>query len=277
MVFDLLHINADIDYRLMRAVLGIDRSSVSSRLVIIINTVGGIPGFAYRSMQQLNALYSHIEIVVPDKAMSAGTLMCMGADTIYMQEGSSLGPLDLQVPHPIDGGQISTLDIKESTYDIFGLANAVTKQFFDQATRELKLGKVQAANVAHSSAVELLKPMVDKIDPYHLHASYRSAQIGQKYARILLTSRMMRGDFNQAAETSRILAEDYEMHGYAITMEEAQQYLRLNVSNIIDLDILGSVQSLLYSSIDGVNFVPGMTHQIPSPPAKPKKGEKDDK
>ena len=208
MQYDLLLLNSDIDEKLIHQVLQIRRDGIADRLIIVLTTLGGDPFAAYRTMQHLGALYKTIEAVVPDKAMSAGTLMCMGADKIYMFEGSCLGPLDLQVSHPGDGGMISTLDIRQSTYNIFGLTTTITKQLYDQAINELELGKSLAANVAHDAAVELLKPMIDKIDPYHLHESYRAALVGRKFAGILLASRMMREKQPEALEIARILAED---------------------------------------------------------------------
>lgn len=261
MNFDLITINSDIDKSVIGKVLKINKVT-SERLVIILDTYGGSPFVAYRTMQHLNPLYTVIDIVVPDKAMSAGTLMCMGANTVYMYNGSSLGPLDLQIPHPSDGGQISTLDIRESTYDIFGLTTKVTQQLYFEAVDKMKLGKVTAAKLAHKSAVALLKPMVDKIDPFHLHASYRGSDIGQKYARILLLSRMMKANFQQAGETSKILAEDYEMHNYAITMEEARDYLRLNIMDINQLDVLSNIQPAIDTLPDGFTF---KTIKVPSP------------
>ena len=255
MNFDLLTINYGIDDTVMQQILALNRNTSSQRLVIIVRTYGGSPFVAYRVMRHLGAMYNHIDIVVPDMAMSAGTLMCMGANTIWMYEGSSLGPLDLQVPHPSDGGQISSLDIRESMYDIFSLTTTITKQLYLQNIDDLTLGKSQASDIAHRSAVDLMKPMVEKIDPFHLHASYRGASIGQKYARLLLLSRMFSGNRAQADITSKILAEDYEMHSYSITMDEASNYLMLDVKPIYELDVLIDIKSFISNSSLGIDFI----------------------
>lgn len=41
--------------------------------------------------------YKEVFFVVPDAAMSAGTIWCMSGDKIYMDYSSSLGPIDPQV------------------------------------------------------------------------------------------------------------------------------------------------------------------------------------
>lgn len=275
MDYDLLTINSDINQELMREVLLIGDRQSAPRLVIVISTLGGSPFVAYRVMKHLGSLYKTIDIVVPDSAMSAGTTMCLGADTIYMNEGSSLGPLDLQISHPTDGGRISTLAVRESTYDVFGLTATVAKQLHEQAVNELKLGKVQAAKVAHETASSLLKPIISKIDPYRHQASVRATNIGLRYATLLLGLRMMKNDQNQAKATAKILAEDYDMHEYAITMNEAKYLLKLNVKNITELDVLTDIKSFMYNMTEGVMLTP-IKNMPPRPlPAKAKEGKSD--
>lgn len=41
--------------------------------------------------------YEELYFIVPDSAMSAGTIFCMAGDKIYMDYSSSLGPIDSQV------------------------------------------------------------------------------------------------------------------------------------------------------------------------------------
>ena len=41
--------------------------------------------------------YSEVFFVVPDAALSAGTIFCMSGDRIYTEYSSSLGPIDPQV------------------------------------------------------------------------------------------------------------------------------------------------------------------------------------
>lgn len=41
--------------------------------------------------------YQKVYFVVPDYAMSAGTIFCMSGEKIYMDYSSSLGPIDPQV------------------------------------------------------------------------------------------------------------------------------------------------------------------------------------
>ncbi len=68
-----------------------------SKLVIILNTSGGSAETAEKMVDIIRAKYGEVYFVVPDFAMSAGTVFCMSGDRIYMDYSSSLGPIDPQV------------------------------------------------------------------------------------------------------------------------------------------------------------------------------------
>lgn len=67
------------------------------RLVIFLNTPGGVVE-AVEKFDNINRhFYEEVFFVVPDAAMSAGTVFCLSGDRIYMDYSSSLGPIDPQV------------------------------------------------------------------------------------------------------------------------------------------------------------------------------------
>jgi len=67
------------------------------RLVIVLNTSGGSAEVAEKMVDIIRAKYTEVYFVVPDFAMSAGTVFCMSGNRIYMDYSSSLGPIDPQV------------------------------------------------------------------------------------------------------------------------------------------------------------------------------------
>lgn len=67
------------------------------KLVFILNTGGGSVEVAEKLVTMMRYHYSDVSFVVPDIAMSAGTVLCMSGDRIYMDYSSSLGPIDPQV------------------------------------------------------------------------------------------------------------------------------------------------------------------------------------
>jgi membrane-bound ClpP family serine protease len=67
------------------------------RLVIFLNTPGGSAEIVEKLVEIIRFHYREVYFVVPDEAMSAGTIFCMSGDKIYMDYSSSLGPIDPQV------------------------------------------------------------------------------------------------------------------------------------------------------------------------------------
>lgn len=223
-------------------------------LYVAIETPGGAPEIGYRVMRLLDAKYKKVFMVVPNRAMSTGTLMALGSDKIYMFHSSSLGPLDLQIEHPTDGSWISTLDVRDTMNTIISTSIVTSRQFYDQNYNQFGLSKTDAAKLANNEGSKLVQPIVDKIDPYHLHKSFRSAEVGSKYASILLSTRMMRTNHGLAQLVSSHLANNYETHNYAITLDEAKNLLNLTVDDLIDLPEWEQIK-LVYDNVQqGVQY-----------------------
>jgi ClpP class serine protease len=68
------------------------------KLTVILETAGGYIEVTQRIAQTLRHHYRIIDFIIPDCAYSAGTVLAMCADEIYMDYFSVLGPIDPQVP-----------------------------------------------------------------------------------------------------------------------------------------------------------------------------------
>ncbi|MFH2377329.1 serine dehydrogenasease [Hafnia paralvei] len=66
-------------------------------LVIILSTGGGSVESVEKMVEITRHFYQEVYFLVPDSAMSAGTIWCMSGDKIFMDYASSLGPIDPQV------------------------------------------------------------------------------------------------------------------------------------------------------------------------------------
>ncbi len=73
------------------------RTQQRDRLVIGLNTPGGSTETTEKMVEIIRHHYSEVYFIVPDYAMSAGTIFCMSGDKIFMDYSSSLGPIDPQV------------------------------------------------------------------------------------------------------------------------------------------------------------------------------------
>lgn len=67
------------------------------RLIFFLNTPGGSAEAAEKMVEIVRHHFDEVFFVVPDAAFSAGTVLAMAGDRIYMDYSSSLGPIDPQV------------------------------------------------------------------------------------------------------------------------------------------------------------------------------------
>lgn len=73
------------------------RNQESDIILVVLTTPGGSVETAEKMANILRHNYKEVFFLVPDYAMSAGTILCMSGDRIFMDYFSSLGPIDPQV------------------------------------------------------------------------------------------------------------------------------------------------------------------------------------
>lgn len=73
--------------------------SKRERLVVFLTTSGGSILVVQRIVDTLRHHYAHVAFVIPNQAFSAGTVLAMSGDEIFMDYYSRLGPIDPQVPN----------------------------------------------------------------------------------------------------------------------------------------------------------------------------------
>ncbi len=67
------------------------------RIAIILTSPGGSAETVEKLVDIVRHHYKEVHFVIPDEAMSAGTIFAMSGDRIYMDYTSSLGPIDPQI------------------------------------------------------------------------------------------------------------------------------------------------------------------------------------
>ncbi|MEO1407948.1 MAG: serine protease [Pseudomonadota bacterium] len=66
----------------------------AEKISLIVYTTGGNTAAAWRLINLLRTFCEDLEIIVMSKALSAGTLMCLGANRIIMTKQATIGPID---------------------------------------------------------------------------------------------------------------------------------------------------------------------------------------
>jgi hypothetical protein len=73
------------------------RKDKRTNLAIVLDTGGGVIEVVERMVNTIRHEYKEVIAIVPDRAMSAGTVFAMSCDKIMMDYFSCLGPIDPQV------------------------------------------------------------------------------------------------------------------------------------------------------------------------------------
>lgn len=114
----------------------LDEIGPTEKLSLILHTNGGSVSAAWRLINLVRTFCDHLEVLIPSKAMSAGTLMTLGADKIVMTKQAALGPIDPSLDHPL-GPSIATSNgpvrVSVSAEAVHGYLNEAKRDIEDPA------------------------------------------------------------------------------------------------------------------------------------------------
>lgn len=129
----------------------------NEKLFFILTTGGGIIEEVERIVNVVRHFYHEVIFAVPNCAYSAGTVLCMSGDEIYMDFYSVLGPIDPQVPNK-DGRYIPAQGYLDKVEEF------VDKSRNDELTdaeymmlKEIDLANLRYYQQARELSIELLK------------------------------------------------------------------------------------------------------------------------
>jgi hypothetical protein len=200
----------------------------STHIDLLLNSPGGDIHAAYMMVCVLRSRCKSMNVVVPHYAKSAGTLMCLGADKIYMGQHSELGPLDAPIEHPLGKGiRLSALDGIKPLELLSEFSEELVINKMGLAIRgQVGLGRQESISLALGFVADFLEPIMAQLDPLLINMCYRYLEIAQKYGCELLERYMLKGkphSHEEAARTIKELVWNYPEHGYAISIQEAKR------------------------------------------------------
>ena len=94
-------------------------------LVVILTTTGGDIEVVRRIVDVMRRYYPRVDFIIPDHAFSAGTVLVLSGDNIYMDYYSRLGPIDPQT-QSTDGSLKPALGYVARYNELIDKANAGT-------------------------------------------------------------------------------------------------------------------------------------------------------
>lgn len=210
-------------------VASLNRIGPQDKLSLVLNSPGGSIEAAFGIAKAIRGQCQEFEVIVPDIAKSAATLIALAADRILLGQFGELGPLDPQIPDREGGsGRRSPLEIVKGLEYL----RDYYIETFDLMVRFLL--EQSGMDVAHTMehATEALSPIAgalyNSVGYRELGEAVRYLTVSQQYARETMRrwSPLDQASSDAVVET---LVWEYPDHGYMIDVDEAH---RIGLNNV---------------------------------------------
>ena len=200
------------------------------KLVVILETEGGFAEVARRISDTMRNHYMIVDFLIPSHAMSAGTILAMSGDAIYMDYYSVLGPIDPQVESQDGNRLIPALGYLIKYEELLEKANTGKAGAAElQVLLNFDQGELYSYEQARALSVSLLEEWLVK---YKFKNWKKTATRGVDVTRAMKKRR--------ATEIAQILndARRWNSHGIGISMERLRKDLNLKIDDFGEISKL---------------------------------------
>lgn len=212
------------------------------RLAVLLETTGGYIEVAQRIADTLRHHYKHVEFIVPNFAMSAGTVLVMSGDAIYMDYYSTLGPIDPQVQR--SGKMVPALGYLEQYNRLIEKSQQglITTAEMSYLLARFDPAELYSYELARELSVGLLKEWLVK---YKFRDWKKTRTRGLDVTAEMLSER--------AEEIARILSDTkvWRSHSRGISMDVARRDLKLQIEDFDEIPQLGAKIRAYYKLLKG--------------------------
>ncbi|MBW6410718.1 SDH family Clp fold serine proteinase [Clostridium weizhouense] len=188
----------------------------NDKIDLILYTKGGDVLTALRLVELIYEFTDNFSVIVPYKAYSSGTLICLGASEIVMGKMSELSPVDPNIITPFntkDNDLQNQLPINvEDVYSFISLAKDIVGIKTDE------------------SLMNMFMKLTQYVHPLAAGSVYRTHALIRSIAKKLLLIHMDYKDEYKINEIVNILTERLPSHNYMITRKEAKEDIKLPVT-----------------------------------------------
>lgn len=224
-----------------------------SKATLWLTTPGGDPDTAYQIARLLQKKYESFTVFINGWCKSSGTLICLGAKELIMDDLGQLGPLDIQMLNKEEFGErLSGLNPIEALKSISFQSLDLLRQQFLSFRFGGGLSTKQALEVATNLTGQLMSPITAQLDIMKYGEFTRSMRIAVEYGNRLAKGC---GNTNLKPDAINLLTTGYPSHGFVIDKEEAEESLFNKVSKPSEqlLTIAESLQVVVDSYFSGPN------------------------
>ena len=213
------------------------------KLVIVLTTPGGIVETVEKMVEITRHHYQDVSFVVPEMAMSAGTVWCMSGDRIWMDYASSLGPIDPQVQsQSASGGFVPALGYLDKVNEFIAKANSNNLSAAEVIMlKSLDLAELRRFEQAKDLSISLLKQWLVSCK-FKNWTHHRTTNPGSA---VTAEERLARAE-QVAVELMN--NSRWNSHGRMIGMRTLKEVLRLEIDDYSKIPVLRN-NATMYSSL----------------------------
>ena len=209
------------DYGFGEAIKEFTIGKTRSKAIVFLVTNGGSANVAYQIARLFQNGYDDFYICAPSYCKSAGTLIAIGANKLYMDNFSELGPLDVQLTKQNEIAISKSGLLTGSTFD--ALTEISFEMFQNFMLRITLSGSEQitfktASEISSSMTTGLMSEIFKQINPDVIGSDYRDLSVALHYGRRL-------ADIGGNCDLGSVmkLVRNYPSHDYIIAAEEAAE------------------------------------------------------
>lgn len=194
------------------------------KISLVLYSRGGNTLAAWSLVNLIRQFCSDFEIVVPSKAHSAATLMCLGANSIIMTKQATLGPIDPSVNTPLNPhipGQPDNITLPVNVEAIKGFIELIKEDIGLKKSSDLAL---------------VMKELMAHVHPLVLGEVYRARSQIKMLAGRLLSKQIQ--NKKTIENITSFLCSDSGSHDYTINRTEAKNELGLPIHSPDDAQYL---------------------------------------
>ncbi|EFE93073.1 hypothetical protein GCWU000341_00152 [Oribacterium sp. oral taxon 078 str. F0262] len=190
----------------------LDKIGPCKKISLYLYTRGGDTSAARNIVNLLRIYCDSLQVIVPHKAHSSGTIISLGANEIVMTKQATLGPIDPSLHTP--------LNPRLADDRIYPVSVEAVKGYLEFAKNELSI-------TDSGSLASIFEKLTDFVHPLVLGEVYRSKAQIQMMAKQLLQNQVT--DPEKIKKIIAFLCSESGSHDYTINRREAQNELGLRI------------------------------------------------
>lgn len=202
-----------------------DRDEKKQALGVCLTTPGGEAEAVEKMVEIARHHYRQLYAVVPGAAMSAGTILCMACDKIFMDYSSSLGPIDPQVPDREQKYLVPALGYLDKVAELIEKSRAGTISPAEFALLQAQdLAMIRFYEQAKELSINLLKQWLTRYK-FKDWAKHRTTNPGTKVT--------PKEKEKRAEDIAMLLSDNnyWHSHGRMISMKTLREVMRLDIDD----------------------------------------------